>query len=248
MATYAIGDIHGNLDALEDLLDTLLPVIRSEDTLVFMGDYIDRGPNSKGCLDQIIRLEAEAPFRVVALIGNHEDWMLRTLRDYTSHSWVLGMEAFETIASYSAQAAEALRVELENAGMRLITEKVEIPYEIFFDLLPSHHIEFLQNLVIYHRTPDALCVHGGLDPLVGPMEQQESESIIWGTDRFPAEYRGDEVIVYGHWGDAVMDPQGWPRPNRRDKSIGIDTIGTGVLTALKLPEYAVYQSRMFPSD
>jgi len=245
MATYAIGDIHGNLDALEDLLEKLLPEIRSEDTLVFMGDYIDRGPDSKGCLEQIIRLRAVAAFRVVALIGNHEEWMLRTLRDYTSHSWILGMEAFDTIASYSPQAAEALREELENAGMRLISEKVEIPYGIFFDLLPPHHFEFLHTLVVYHRTPDALCVHGGLDPLVGPLEQQDTESIIWGTDRFPAEYKGDEVIVYGHWGNAVLNDEGWPGPNMRDNSIGIDPIGTGVLTALKLTGCEVYQSGMF---
>jgi serine/threonine protein phosphatase 1 len=245
MATYAIGDIHGHLDALEDLLDKLLPQLRSEDTLVFMGDYIDRGPNSKGCLDQIIQLKADALFRVVALIGNHEEWMLRTLRDYTSHSWILGMEAFETISSYSPEAAAALRGELENAGMRLISEKVEIPYDIFFELLPPSHLEFLQDLLIYHRTPDALCVHGGLDPLVGPLELQDSESIIWGTDRFPAEYRGDEMVVYGHWGNAVLNDQGWPGPNRRENSIGIDTIGSGVLTALKLPGFTVYQSGMF---
>ena len=126
MSTVAIGDVHGNLAALEELLGQVLPELDPRDTLVFLGDYIDRGPDTRGCLDCIIRLRNEARFSVVALLGNHEDWLLATLRDYTRHSWILGMEAFETIASYSGEAANELRQEIERAGARLITEKTSI--------------------------------------------------------------------------------------------------------------------------
>lgn len=112
-------------------------------------------------------------------------------------------------------------------------------------MLPPHHVELLQNLVTYHRTPEALYVHGGLDPSIGSVERQDRESIIWGTGSFPGEYRGNEMIVYGHCGNAVLDDQGWPRPNRRTNSIGIDSIGTGVLTALRLPDHRVFRSRMW---
>jgi len=78
-----------------------------------LGDYIDRGPDPKGCIDRIIAFRDASPGTVIALMGNHEDWLLRTYHDYTRHSWVLGMEAFDTIRSYSQEAEMLLRAELE---------------------------------------------------------------------------------------------------------------------------------------
>ena len=72
MATIAIGDIHGNLAALEDLLGIVLPELQHGDQLVFLGDYVDRGPDSRGCLERIVRLKKESLFPIVGLIGNHE--------------------------------------------------------------------------------------------------------------------------------------------------------------------------------
>jgi|SRR5438270_5256435 len=99
MSTVAVGDIHGNVLALDDLLAQIVPAMRPEDTLVFLSDYIDRGPDTRGCVDRIVRLKVEADFAVVTLLGNHEQWMLKSLVDRTSHSWVIGMEAFDTIAT-----------------------------------------------------------------------------------------------------------------------------------------------------
>ena len=61
MSTYAIGDIHGNLEALDSLLAQIEPELKTEDTVVLLGDYIDRGPNSKGCIERILQLRAAAP-------------------------------------------------------------------------------------------------------------------------------------------------------------------------------------------
>jgi|SRR5437660_4707471 len=113
MSTVAVGDIHGNVLALDDLLAQIVPAMRPEDTLVFLSDYIDRGPDTRGCVDRIVRLKVEADFAVVTLLGNHEQWMLKSLVDRTSHSWVIGMEAFDTIASYSQDAASILQSALE---------------------------------------------------------------------------------------------------------------------------------------
>src|SRR5262245_65248174 len=107
----AIGDIHGNIRALDDLLDKVVPELESTDTLVFLGDYIDRGPNVRECVDRIVQLKHTAPFSVVTLKGNHEDWMLRSYHDHTAHSWLYGMEAFDTIGSYSPDAVETFRRE-----------------------------------------------------------------------------------------------------------------------------------------
>ena len=109
MSVIAIGDIHGNSEALEDLLAQVVPEMRPDDTLVFLGDYIDRGPDSKGCIEQILRLKVRAHFPVVTLMGNHEQWMLRSLSDSTQHSWLIAMDALETIKSYSEEAARPFR-------------------------------------------------------------------------------------------------------------------------------------------
>jgi len=164
MSTIAIGDIHGNLRALEDLLDFISKEVGAEDTVVFLGDYIDRGPDTKGCIERIIALQSDMKANVVALLGNHEEWLLQTYRDYKRHSWIIGMEAFETIRSYSPSAAKRLGEELEKLGPRLLFNDMALPYEIFFDLVPEGHIAFLNLLKTFYRTVDAVCVHGGLNP------------------------------------------------------------------------------------
>jgi hypothetical protein len=110
--------------------------------------------------------------------------MLRTSRDRTSHSWILSMEAFETIASYSVDAADAIAHELKRAGRRLMTERVRIGYEAFFDFVPREHLEFLQRLKLCHRTPDVLCVHGRIlnDRA---LSLRHPETMIWGPEGFP---------------------------------------------------------------
>ena len=124
MATVAIGDVHGNLRALDDLLARLDPLLTAEDTVVFLGDYIDRGPDTRGCVESILRWRQESPATVVTLMGNHEDWLLRSIDDPTRHSWLVGMEAHETIASYSPRVADELRGAVEAAGPRLLTERI----------------------------------------------------------------------------------------------------------------------------
>ena len=74
MATIAVGDIHGNLQALNDILEQIRPCSGRGETVVFLGDYIDRGPDAKGCVDAILRFRREVEAEVVCLIGNHEDW------------------------------------------------------------------------------------------------------------------------------------------------------------------------------
>lgn len=246
MATTTIGDIHGNFEALEDLLEKLLPSLRSDDILVFLGDYIDRGPNSKACVERIIELKKRAAFSVVTLMGNHEEWLLKCLRDPTSHSWVLGMEAFETIASYSLEAASELRSVLESLGPDLVFKKPKVPYELFFDTMPQEHLAFFQSLTLYFKSEDVICVHAGLKGVGEQMAAQEREALLWGVNGFPENYRGDLPVVYGHWNDGVLDESGWPSPRFLNEStFGIDTIAHGVLTAIRFPDLTVIQSARF---
>lgn len=245
MSTFAVGDIHGNLPALDNLLDRITPLIAPSDTLVFLGDYIDGGPNPRGCIQRIIDLRRRAPFQTVALLGNHEAWMLKTMRNYTSHSWVIAADALKTIQSYSPDAATEIWRGFQDAGIRIITEKVPIPYDLFFDALPLAHREFFMNLQALFRNQDGLFVHGGVDS-DRPIEEQRLETLIWGPTGFPESYRGPDILVYGHWSIQAQNSQGWPVPLILDNgTIGIDTISTGVLTAIRLPERTVFRSDRF---
>jgi serine/threonine protein phosphatase 1 len=245
MSTIAIGDIHGNLRALEDLVSRITSEITAGDTVVFLGDYIDRGPDAKGCIQTILDFRRTANGRVVTLLGNHEEWMLRTYKDHTRHSWLLGMDGFQTVRSYSAIAAERLREEAERLGARLVLERPSLPYELFFDAMPAEHISFFTSLRPFCRTPDAVCVHGGLDPDAGRVEEQRSEDLLWGTDGFPDRYLGEEFVLYGHSNDFVLDKRSWPHPRIVGRTCCLDTISSGVLTAFQLPEGIAFQSERY---
>lgn len=242
MATIAVGDIHGNLAALNDLLEQLQNDSGQGDTIVFLGDYIDRGRDSRGCVDAILDFERDLEAEIVCLLGNHEDWFLRTMRDFSRHSWLLGMEAFDTIRSYSVDAECALRDAVARAGPQLYLGQSALPYELFFDSVPADHIRFFEGLRRYHQTEDCLCTHGGLNPNVARLHDQSPDALIWGTRDFPGGYKGSEVVVYGHWNNASMNEDGWPGPIIVGRTIGIDTISHGVLTAIRLPEQRLFQS------
>lgn len=242
MPTYAIGDIHGNLGPLDDLLSQVLPELKSEDTLVFLGDYIDRGPDTRRCVERIVRLKAEADFTVVGLLGNHEQWMLRSLDDSTRHSWLVGMEALETIRSYSEEAAVIMTNAMADLGIRLFSQRVALPYEAFFEAMSAEHVRFFRELKPFFRTPDVVCVHGGmsLDGILDPIDENVH---VWGPLGFPEDYEGNNPVVYGHRDNGVVDADGLVRPFAgTNRTYGIDTISHGVLTAMRFPDGRVWQS------
>lgn len=246
MATVAVGDIHGNLPALEDLLEKTVPTLNAEDTLVFLGDYIDRGKQSRECLERLVRLERAPPCRVVFLLGNHEYWLLKTQADHGSHSWIFAGQGFTTIESYSQAAAAILEREIERLGPRMVTERASLPYEVLFDAIPPDHIAFLASLKPYHQTEDVLCVHGGCELDGRLSEQRDSQRYIWGPDGFPEQYRSRVPVVYGHWDNAREDETGWPWPRvMENRTHGVDTISKGVLTAMRFPDAKIFQSERY---
>jgi serine/threonine protein phosphatase 1 len=242
MSVIAIGDIHGQSEALRDLLVQILPELRQEDTLVFLGDYIDRGPHSRECVDQIIRLKAESPCPVITLLGNHEQWMLRSLNDPTRHSWLIGMDALETIKNYSEEAASQIAKALDEYGARLFTMRIALPYHLFLHAMPREHLEFFLHLETYYREDGIICVHGGVD-LEGIVDPVDVNTCVWGPSGFPEEYSGEDAVVYGHRHNAVVNDDGSIQPCiGSNKTYGIDTISHGVLTALRLPDGKIFQS------
>jgi serine/threonine protein phosphatase 1 len=242
LATYAIGDIHGNLPALNDLLNQISADVKKGDDVVFLGDYIDRGSGTKDCLNRILDFISSTPAAVFFLVGNHEEAMLRTRNDYTSHSWLFTYSGLTTIASYSRDAEKIIRAELQRLGPRVVTDRVELPYAHFFDTVPKSHLDFFDNLNVYYRNEDVICTHGGLDPLGGPVEDQHRELLVWGVKNFAEEYQGSQTLVYGHWNNARINQDGLPEPAFINQTIGIDMSRHGYLCAVRMPDRQVYRS------
>jgi serine/threonine protein phosphatase 1 len=173
--TIAIGDIHGCPDALAALIDTIEP--RPDDALVALGDYIDRGTDSRGVLDQLIALAGRC--RLVPLLGNHEELLLAALRDITTLRRWLTLGGGDTLRSYGWRPG----------GVRRRAA----------DWIPPQHQQFVTGCRPYYETSTHLFVHAGFVPEL-PMDQQPGEALRWRvTDaRTATPHQSGKVAVVGH--------------------------------------------------
>lgn len=243
----AIGDIHGCTAQLKKLLGKIQQKWEW-DELVFLGDYVDRGPDSKGVIEEIISWQKQYPGRVIALKGNHEQWMLHALRNPCSTSWLIGMSGVTTIASYSQELAQKfsgmLRLRFgdwqEPQGNSY--PSIPLPYEDFFyRVMPTEHLQFLQNLQNYYQAERAIFVHAGVDN-DKPLEAQDEDAFLWSGEDFVKYYHGKEWVIFGHCVTDTLREDCKPRPYiGKNHVIGIDTGNwrTGVLTAYRWPDGAV---------
>jgi len=219
---YAIGDIHGRLDLLLRLQELIAAdASRSNaqrQVLVYIGDYIDRGPNSAGVLDRLL----DAPlrgFETVHLLGNHEDTLLQFPDDVSvGPSW-LTYGGVQTLASYF--------IEVSPGSWRDGRELQRLQGEIR-RRVPRRHVEFMRGLPLTHIEGDYLFVHAGIRPGV-PFERQERDDLLWIREEFldSAADHG-KIVVHGH---TISE-----RPELHPNRIGIDTgaFHTGRLTCLVL--------------
>lgn len=205
---YAIGDVHGRLDLLEALVARIREDARhgaaGSRTLVMLGDYIDRGPESAAVVDWLIDYAAPE-LRLVALMGNHEDTMIRFLDDIRVGSTWLYYGGSETLESYGIAAS---RHEEEPAELRRLQAQLRLS-------LPRRHLDFLAALPLVHVDGDYLFVHAGVRPGVS-LGAQAREDLLWIRDEF-LQSEGDhgKVVVHGH---TIA-----PEPEFRKNRIGIDT-------------------------
>jgi serine/threonine protein phosphatase 1 len=173
--TIAIGDIHGCLGALEALMGAIDP--GPEATLVTLGDYIDRGPDSRGVQDRLLALARRC--RLVPLLGNHEEVLLETLRDVTALRRWLTLGGADTLRSYG----------WSRGG----------PRRPLASWIPQRHKEFLAGCQAYYETDTHLFVHAGFLPEL-PMDRQPGEVLRWRvTDPQTAtRHHSGKVAVVGH--------------------------------------------------
>ena len=217
---YAIGDIHGRLD----LLDALLARIDADDaarpaldtSLIFLGDLIDRGPDSRGVIERVRWLMQASP-NVKCVIGNHEDLLLRCLDGDTRVVPVFGKAGGQaTLRSYGVGDFDYDEADADE----IVT--------LLQNCVPQDHVDFLKGLDDYVVIGGYLFVHAGIKPGV-PLAAQKPDDMRWIRDRFTG-YTGDHgiMVIHGHTITELVDLQS----NR----IGIDTgaYATGKLTAIGL--------------
>ncbi len=176
MSVFAIGDLHGCPDELEVLLDHLGPT--SDDTLVFLGDYVDRGTGVRALVDRLLRLRDEAP-STVFLRGNHEDMLLDYLGREGRHGDVyLANGGTATLRSYGVPR-----------GVRGTDAAGHFPID---------HLEFFDALELRHLEEPFLFVHAGIRP-GRALDEQSDEDLLWIREEFFL-HRHDlpYVVVYGH--------------------------------------------------
>lgn len=216
---YAIGDIHGRLDLLRASHARILADAQhsaaKRKVVVYIGDYIDRGSESRQVIDLLLD-EPLPGFQAVHLRGNHEQALLDFCHDTAvAPEWFFyGGDA--TLHSYNVArpapggGAEALL-------------KVQADFKA---KLPERHLAFYRSLAMYHREGDYLFVHAGIRPGV-PLEEQSERDLLWIRESFlQSDADHGCVVVHGH---TIT-----PRPEMKHNRIGIDTgaYATGRLTCL----------------
>ncbi len=244
--TYVVGDIHGENELLRDLLGKIEQNFRPHDYLVFLGDYIDRGEDSKGVVDSILEFQTRYPKQIICLKGNHEQWFLEAYNDYRCTSWLLGMEGLSTVNSYSTKALDTIKNFLLEQKQKILTEKLVIPYEEFFSSIPPQHMNFFLNLKMFYENDEIICVHAGFD-LEGPaLEYQTENDILWASPcRMMREWKGRKTLVVGHEKTEDIDSQMQGIPILQSNFVALDTGAekNGVLSSVRFPDRKVFQVR-----
>ncbi|MCX2743367.1 metallophosphoesterase family protein [Mangrovivirga sp. M17] len=170
MATYAIGDIHGTLKPLTTIFDQ--GIIEKDDLVVFLGDYIDRGPDSKGVIDWLIDQNKEFNFKF--LLGNHEIMMLNAMEGpKILNEWLIaGGES--TLESY----------DIKN-------------YQKWVEEVDNSHWKFLESCLHYYEKEKFIFVHAGLEPGKKPEEQNDFH-LFWKKYEEPEKYDSSKKVICGH--------------------------------------------------
>jgi serine/threonine protein phosphatase 1 len=216
---YAIGDIHGRLDllvAMRRLIDDDLARARPDKAMVvLLGDYIDRGPDSRGVVESL----ATTPFPLpsVALLGNHEAMLLSFLdRPSEGETW-WRFGGLETAHSYGVEVTE----------FRRTRDFGEVAQQLR-SAIPRDHLEFMRSLRLSYALGGYFFCHAGIRPGVA-LESQRSEDLLWIREGF-IDYPKPlgAIVVHGHTPSE--------QPSIRENAIGIDTGAyiTGRLTCLVL--------------
>jgi serine/threonine protein phosphatase 1 len=209
---FAVGDIHGCISYLEDLI-AMIKIDPKDDRLVFIGDYVDRGPDVKGVVEFILELQQK--YEVVCLIGNHE----RLLLDYYDY----GNNKELWFANGGTSTVYSYGVVKTPEG-----KKIDIP---------ERHLNFFRTLLPYYETEEYIFVHAGLKPGI-ILQAQELIDLVWIREDFIfSQYDFGKRVIFGH----TPQHKG-PYVDPYKIGIDTGAVYGGKLTCLELPEIKFYQT------
>lgn len=245
--TFAIGDIHGDLDALEKVFAKLPPMDKA-DTVVFLGDYLDRGPQSRQVVEFVMHgVQKKTPAKVVALRGNHEDGWLRVV----SGGWP---EFVLPLGNGCLAALRSFKDRMYFPGD--VPTKEEVREMMLGSFLPEDVVAWMDKLLFFYEDDHALYVHAGIPKKDGewqhPKDVEDKNVLLWlRTSEFFKSYKGKRIVV-GHTTTDCLPPElstYTPEdPTDMWESECVLAIDTGCgkggfLTAVELPAKTVYESR-----
>ena len=169
---YAIGDIHGCYDKLRALMDKI-PIDMTRDTLVFIGDYIDRGSSSFEVVQYLVNLKALFP-EIIFLKGNHEDMLLKYLSGDDRLTFLM------------------------NGGRLTLEDYLNHADSDEDSPIPVEHMNFFSRLRTSHESDEYIFVHAGLRPKV-PLAKQSPKDMVWIRQKFIySDYDFGKRVVFGH--------------------------------------------------
>jgi serine/threonine protein phosphatase 1 len=169
---FVVGDIHGCFDKLCALMDKI-PINFTQDQLIFIGDYIDRGSSSLEVVEYLIDLKKRWP-ATIFLKGNHEDMLEKYLDGSDRFTYLL------------------------NGGQRTLDAYLNRPNNPGEYPVPPAHLEFFKSLHRYYQTDDYIFVHAGLRKKV-PLESQKTIDLFWIRDEFIySEFDFGKRVIFGH--------------------------------------------------
>ncbi|MGE0084916.1 MAG: metallophosphoesterase family protein [Desulfococcaceae bacterium] len=171
---YAVGDIHGCHDKLVHLMGKILRYYKPEkDTLVFLGDYIDRGPDSFLVTEYLIRLKRKIP-GIIFLKGNHEEML---------NQYLTGLERSSYLSNGGRQTLESYMAHNPGSGMYTV---------------PREHLYFYSSLSLYYESDGYIFVHAGIREKI-PLEDQAPDDLLWIRSKFVhSTYDFGKRVVFGH--------------------------------------------------
>jgi len=213
MNTYAIGDVHGKFHMLVELMAKIAP--EKDDTLIFLGDYIDRGDMSFEVIEFLIKLKEK--HRCVFLMGNHESMFMDYLSGLHENDFKMN-GGYKTVNNYATHGYDI---------------HMHTPY--LERTLPRSHIDFFQKLKMVCETDDYIFVHAGLLPNC-PLNKQPIDELLWIRYRFiMSDYDWGRKVIFGH------TPSDEPLVEANKICIDTGAAYNGSLTAIKLPEEVFIQ-------
>lgn len=245
--TIAIGDIHGDAEGLSRLFSRL-PALDHDDTIVFLGDYIDRGRSSAEVVAFVRTLPQKTSAKVVALRGNHEDAWLRVVAEgWLGFTLPAVNGCFEAYRSFIGGPAPGSNELPSRAEMKAIASGSFFPRDV---------LDWMRALPYWYEDAHAIYVHAGLPKKDGrwlhPSEVDKPIQLLWLRDMdFFTNYRGKRV-VFGHTTTACLPPElsSYTPDDPMDLWAGVDTVGIdtgagkgGFVTAVEFPDCRVYESR-----